>query len=137
MLTWPEGLTTTPVHALALLLLCAPYLIGAAVKAWDFPGAVAEMREAGLAPPRVMALAVILLEAGASAMILSAWHRWLGALLLAGFTLAASLLAGRFWRLPKGPLRQGAINTFLEHGGLAGGFLLVAWIDLGGLHGLG
>lgn len=132
-----EGLAPAVVHGLAMLLLCAPYLAGAAVKVWDFPGAVAEMRAAGLAPPRLMAVAVIGLEGVASALILSGWYRWLGALLLAGFTVAASLLAGRFWLAPRGPLRQGALNTFLEHGGLAGGFLLVAWIDLGAHHGLG
>lgn len=131
-----DVLNSPALYAVALLLLCAPYLWGAVQKTRDFPGAVAEMRAAGLAPARLMALVVIVLEAGASLMILAGVYRWLGALLLAGFTVLASVLAGHFWRLPVGAQRQSATNTFLEHGGLAGGFLLVAWFDLGGAHGL-
>ena len=114
---------------LALLLLCAAYLQGGLQKAWDFPGAIAEMNHFGLAPAAPMALAVIVLELGASALILSGRLRWLGALALAAFTLAATFVALRFWTL-SGPERFMATNAFFEHLGLAGGFLLVAWHDL-------
>ena len=49
-----------------------------------------------------------------------------GALALMAFTLAATLIANRFWGLPPGPERFMAANGFFEHLGLAGGFLLVA-----------
>jgi len=62
-------------------------------------------------------------------MVIGGWHRWLGALGLAGFTVAASLVANRFWELAA-PDRMMAANAFFEHWGLAGGFLLVAWYDL-------
>ncbi|WP_348753095.1 DoxX family protein [uncultured Aquincola sp.] len=114
---------------LALLLLCAAYLQGGLQKAWDFPGAIAEMNHFGLAPAGPMALAVIVLELGASALILSGRLRWLGALALAAFTLAATFVALRFWTL-SGQERFMATNAFFEHLGLAGGFLLVAWHDL-------
>lgn len=114
---------------LCLLLLCAAYLQGGLDKAVDFPGAVAEMRHFGLAPASPIALAVIVLELGASALILSGRLRWAGALVLAGFTLAATFVALRFWELPAGG-RLMAANAFFEHLGLAGGFLLVAWTDL-------
>lgn len=117
------------VHGLALLLLCAAYLQGGLVKAFDFEGAVAEMQHFGLQPAGPMAAAVIVLELGASALILAGRWRWLGALALAAFTLAATAIALRFWEMPPGPPRFMATNAFFEHLGLAGGFLLVAWHD--------
>lgn len=122
-------LAPAPVRLLALAALCAAYLQGGLVKATDFGGAIAEMRHFGLEPAAPMAVAVIVLELGASAMILTGRGRWLGALLLAGFTLAATLLANAFWTLPE-PERFAAANAFFEHLGLAGAFVLVARSDL-------
>lgn len=116
-------------HGLALLLLCAAYLQGGLVKAFDFGGAVAEMQHFGLQPAGPLAIAVIVLELGASALILAGRWRWLGALALAVFTLAATAVALRFWEMPPGAPRFMATNAFFEHLGLAGGFLLVAWHD--------
>ena len=121
------------VYWLGLLLLCSAYLQGAVDKLWDFRSAVAEMQHFGLAPAAPFAAATIVLELGASLMILTGWQRWLGALALASFTVLANFLADRFWSAPKGQ-RIGVANAFFEHWGLAGGFLLVAWLDLGGRH---
>lgn len=115
---------------IAYLGLCAAYLQGGLAKLTDFPGAIAEMAHFGLAPAPVFAVLVILLELGASAMILIGRLRWLGALGLAGFTLLATGIALRFWELPAGQARFMAGNSFFEHLGLVGGFLLVAWLDL-------
>ena len=114
---------------LALLGLCAAYLQGGFNKVMEFPGAIVEMEHLGIAPAAPFTVAVILLELGASAMILTGIWRWLGALALAGFTLMATALALRFWEMAP-PDRFGAANAFFEHLGLAGGFLLVAWHDL-------
>lgn len=121
------------VQWLALLMLCAAYLQGAFDKARDFPGAVAEMRHFGLKPAAPLALVTIVFEVVASAMVLTGACRWLGALMLAGFTLMANLLADRFWQL-RGEQRLRTANSFFEHWGLAGGFLLVAWYDLKGIN---
>ena len=116
-------------HWVALLLLCAAYLQGGLVKLVNFSGAVAEMQHFGLSPAAPMAAATIALELGASAMILLGLWRWLGALALAGLTLAATFMANSFWSAP--PDAQFAMaNAFFEHLGLVGGFLLVAWDDL-------
>lgn len=112
----------------ALLLLCSAYLQGGFNKATDFPGAVAEMTHFGLRPAWLMAALVIALEWGASAMVLTGIYGWWGALALAAFTLAATFMAQRFWALPPTE-RFMAANTFFEHLGLVGGFLLVAWHD--------
>ena len=114
----------------AYLGLCAAYLQGGLVKLGDFPGAIAEMQHFGLAPAPLFAVLVIVLELGASVLILSGRMRWLGALALAGFTLLATLPALRFWELPAGQQRFMAANSFFEHLGLVGGLLLVTWLDL-------
>lgn len=87
------------------------------------------MNHFGLAPAAPFPVAVIVLELGASAMILTGFYRWLGALGLAGFTLMATFVANRFWEMA-GPERFMSANSFFEHLGLVGGFLLIAWYDL-------
>ena len=121
---------TPAVRWIALLGLCAAYLQGGIVKATDFGGAVAEIEHFGLAPAAPMAITVIVLEVGASVMILTGFYRWLAALALGGFTLIATLIALRFWEMPAGHERFMAANAFFEHLGLIGGFLLVAWHDV-------
>nr|WP_313296965.1 DoxX family protein [Diaphorobacter sp.] len=118
------------IRFIAMLGLCAAYLQGGLNKLTDFGAALGEMQHFGLAPAALFAVLVIALELGASAMILSGWMRWLGALALAGFTLLATGLALRFWELPAGQERFMAANSFFEHLGLIGGFLLLAWLDL-------
>ena len=120
---------TPGVRWIALLGLCAAYLQGGLNKATDFPSAIAEMNHFGLTPAAPFAIAVIALELGASALILTGFYRWLGALALAGFTLMATFIANRFWWMAP-PERFMAANSFFEHLGLVGGFLLVAWHDL-------
>ena len=122
--------TASPVlRWIALLLLCAAYLQGGFNKAVDFNAAIAELNHFGLSPAAPLAVAVIVLELGASALILTGFLRWLGALALGGFTLLATFVALRFWEMPQ-PERFMAANSFFEHLGLVGGFLLVAWHDL-------
>lgn len=115
---------------IAYLGLCAAYLQGGLNKLTDFPSAIGEMTHFGLSPAPVFAVIVIALELAASLMILTGLFRWLGALALGAFTLMATFLALRFWELPQGMERFMAANSFFEHLGLVGGFLLVAWLDL-------
>jgi len=114
---------------LGLLGLCAAYLQGGLNKLLDFPGAVAEAAHFGLPFPPVTAAATILVELAASGLILSGRLRWLGALVLCAFTLAATIIANRYWDLPNGQERFMTANSFYEHLGLAGAFLLVALWD--------
>jgi uncharacterized membrane protein YphA (DoxX/SURF4 family) len=115
---------------IAYLGLCAAYLQGGLNKLTDFPGAIGEMTHFGLSPAPLFAVLVIVMELAASVMILAGLLRWLGALALGAFTLLATFLALRFWELPSGMERFMAANSFFEHLGLVGGFLLVAWLDL-------
>ena len=117
------------VRWLALLALCAAYLQGGLDKAFDFAGAIAETQHFGLPYAALLAALTIVVEIGASLLILSGIYRWAGALMLAGFTLFATFVANRFWEMVP-PERFMAANSFFEHIGLVGGFVLVAWHDL-------
>jgi uncharacterized membrane protein YphA (DoxX/SURF4 family) len=126
---------TSPLYWCFLLLLCSAYLQGGLEKMLDYPGAMAEMRHFGMQPAGLFALLTIVGELGASLMILAGRLRWMGALYLALFTLAANFLANRFWGL-EGMARTMSENGFFEHLGLVGAFLIVAWIDLQAGHAL-
>ena len=125
---------TPPVHFIALLGLCAAYIQGGLDKLLDFNAAIAEAQHFGLPFATAAACATIVTELAGSALILTGVYRWLGALWLAGFTLIATFVANRFWELQL-PERFMVENSFFEHLGLVGGFLLVAWLDLRKTHG--
>ena len=117
-------------RTVSLLALCAAYIQGPLNKIFDFNGALAEMDHFGLHPAAFFAVAVILFELTASAMVVSGFLRWVGALALAGFTLLATFVALRFWEMAPGMDRMMATNAFFEHLGLAGAFVFVAAYDL-------
>jgi uncharacterized membrane protein YphA (DoxX/SURF4 family) len=111
---------------LALLALCSAYIQGPLTKLADWPGAQAEMLHFGLRPPGPVAAGVIVFELAASLMVVTGVRRRPAALALAVFTMAATLIALRFWTMPAGPDRAMATNAFFEHLGLAGAFVFVA-----------
>lgn len=113
----------------ALLLICGPYLQGGLTKLVDLNGSRAEMAHFGLQPVEFFAVAVPLFELSAAVAIVGGWLRWLGALALAAFTIAATLMAYRFWEVV-GPERFAAENGFFEHLAIVGALLLVAYADL-------
>ncbi|TPG57124.1 DoxX family protein [Roseomonas nepalensis] len=111
---------------LGLLGLCAAYLQGGLNKLLNYPGAVAEAVHFGLPLPAFAAAGTIAVELLASAMVITGCLRGLGALALMLFTLAATVIANRYWELPPGMERFMMANSFYEHFGLAAAFLLVA-----------
>ncbi|MHC2075869.1 DoxX family protein [Agrobacterium tumefaciens] len=117
-------------RTVSLLALCAAYIQGPLTKIFDFNGALAEMNHFGLHPAALFAVVVIMFELTASAMVVSGFLRWAGALALAGFTLLATFIALRFWEMAPGMDRMMATNAFFEHIGLAGAFIFVAAADL-------
>jgi uncharacterized membrane protein YphA (DoxX/SURF4 family) len=130
----PSSLARIPsspvARTVSLLALCAAYIQGPLTKIFDFNGALAEMDHFGLHPVAFFAVAVITFELIASAMVVSGFLRWAGALGLAGFTLLATFVVLRFWEMAPGMDRMMATNAFFEHLGLAGAFIFVAASDL-------
>ncbi len=123
ILDWP------PTTHVARLALVGAYLVGAAAKIGDFPGAVAEQVHFGMSPPAFWATLTIIVEVVGPLLILTRRWLWLGAGMLGVFTLLAAFRANAFWTMAAGHDRFMATNAFFEHLGLIGGFVLVAALD--------
>ena len=111
----------------ARLVLTSAYLLGGLTKLLDFSGATAEQEHFGLHPSWLWASLAILIELGGSALVLSGKLVWLGAGGLGVLTAVAMFVANNFWAMSGDARLQGA-NTFFEHFGLIGGFVLVALV---------
>lgn len=126
---------THPVCSFAArLALVSPFLVSGILKSSDFSGAVTEVRGLiGFEPAALVAALVIATQLGGSILVLIGGRAaWIGALLLAGFTALATLLAHSFWT--KTGIEQGRdLATFFEHLGLIGGFLLAAIVIAQGM----
>ncbi|MET0528977.1 MAG: DoxX family protein [Microvirga sp.] len=109
----------------ARLALVSPFLISGVVKLLDFTGAMKEVTGLGLKPAGLFAAAVILTQLGGSLLFLMPRYCWLGAGILAGFTVVATLLAHPFWTL-EGPNRAHQTATFFEHVAIVGGLAMAA-----------
>lgn len=118
-----------PTAHIARLALVSAYLLGAAVKASDFQGAVAEQAHFGMTPPAFWAVLTIAVEIVGPLLILTRRWLWLGAGMLGVFTLLAAFKANAFWTMAAGHERFMAANAFVEHIGLIGGFVLVALLE--------
>lgn len=123
---WVSGLLDLPgLGWLARLFLAAPFIGSGLGKAFDFSAATAEAASLGLRPASLMAAAVILVQLAGSGLFLTRRWCWLGAGLLAGFTVVATLIAHPFWHF-EGLERVRQTATFLEHLAIVGGFLAAA-----------
>ncbi len=126
-----RGLLALPgLGMLARLALASPFLISGIVKLTDFAGATAEVAGLvgrGLGPGQagLVAAAVILAQLGGALLFLTQRYCWLGAGILAGFTVAATLLAHAFWTFD-GAERGHQAATFFEHLAIVGGFAVAA-----------
>jgi uncharacterized membrane protein YphA (DoxX/SURF4 family) len=105
--------------------LTSAYLLGGVVKLLDFPTAIVEQEHFGLHPGWLWAAVTIVVELGASALVISGRLVWLGAGALGVLTAVATLVANNFWTL-QGAARFMAMNAFFEHIGLIAGFVLAA-----------
>lgn len=110
---------------LARLALASPFLISGLVKLTDFGGSIAEVTGLGLQPAGLIATTVILTQLGGSALLLTRRYCWLGAGILAVFTIMATLLAHPFWMF-EGPDRGRQTATFFEHAAIVGGLVVAA-----------
>lgn len=112
--------------------LTLPYWSSGVMKLLDLPGAMAEARHFALEPAALAVGATILIQLGASLLLILGRQAWLAAGALGVFTAAATLIAHPFWTLADPVARFHDRNTFLEHVGLAGGLMLAAILAEGG-----
>ena len=107
----------------ARLLLAALYLPDSVQKLTHFAASSGVLAKAGLPAPDLFATLAIFCEiAGPLALIVGFMPR-ATALLMIAFTIAATLVAHRFWEAPSDQASAQAAN-FLKNTAIIGGFLL-------------
>lgn len=124
--TSPAGIDWFRLGCTAAMAL--PFLVSAIAKAADFKGAIAEV--AGLTgmaalSPGLAVLTIALQVLGSLCLFGPPPVRVAGVVLLAGFTMVATVLAHDFWNVA-GPLRARQLVTFCEHLALIAGLLMLA-----------
>ena len=103
------------------------FVVSGAMKLLNFTEAKVQMEAFGLNPSAFWAGLTIAVQLGASALIIAGRFVWLGAGALAVFTALTAFLAYAFWTM-EGEARFMAMNSFLEHFALIGGFIMTALI---------
>jgi uncharacterized membrane protein YphA (DoxX/SURF4 family) len=108
--------------------MASPFLLSAVLKtaisrsdsrgAWSYR----------LEPAWLFAAAVIATQLGGSLLLLVGRYAWIGAGLLAGFTVVATLLAHAWWTKPPAEVARD-FAIFWEHVAICGGLLLAAWLS--------
>jgi transmembrane protein len=111
---------------LARIALTLPYWWSGFDKASHPQQAMAEIGGLlGTSSPLPAYILLLLVQLGASFLVIANRAAWLGAGALGVFTLIVTILAHAFWNL-HGPARFAEMNTFLEHIALIAGFVLAA-----------
>lgn len=94
-------------------------------KMFDFHAAIAEMERYGVLPAAPMALAVIAVQLGGSALVISNRHVWLGAGMLGVFTALTIPVAHPFWSMTGEQAFVEMLFAF-EHISVIGGLMTIA-----------
>ncbi|MET0339204.1 MAG: DoxX family protein [Caulobacter sp.] len=110
----------------ARILLTLPFWWSGLSKLANLDAAFGEAAHFGLQPAWLTVAATILVQLGGSALIIAGRLSWLGAGALGVFTAIATVIAHPFWTVADPMARFHETNTFLEHVGLIGAFVLAA-----------
>jgi len=113
---------------IARLCLAAVFLYSGADKLWHWGSSIEEVKADGLPWPVVFAGLTILTQLLGGLMVATGILAWLGGLLLAAFTVSATLLGHRFWLRHSGEFRR-ELTTSLEHLAIVGGLLLLSVLN--------
>ncbi len=105
--------------------LASPFLASGLLKAVDWNSALAEFATLGIWAPQITVAAVIATQICGSLLLMTSRAAWVGASVLAVFTMLATLIAHPFWLL-EGADRVRQLTTFLEHVAIVGGLAAVA-----------
>jgi uncharacterized membrane protein YphA (DoxX/SURF4 family) len=109
---------------IARVMLSLVFLLSGIDKLLHWPAGLAEIEAMGLPfAPWMLTATVITQIAGGLSVALGAFAR-LGALALAGFTVAATILAHGFWNATSAEW-QHQFTTTMEHVAIVGGFLAI------------
>jgi uncharacterized membrane protein YphA (DoxX/SURF4 family) len=114
---------------IARVCLAAVFLYSGVDKLWHWRSSIEEVTGDGLPWPAAFVGATVFTQLVGGCLVATGFFAWLGALLLAGFTVAATLVGHRFW-LRRGSEFAHELTTSLEHVAIVGGLVLLCLLDL-------
>lgn len=110
------------------ILLASLFVISGIFKIIGFAGTVGYMGSLGLPVPTLAVIVTILVEVGAGLLLMTgSRYARPAALLIAVFTVGATLAAHRFWAVDAASM-QGQLTNFLKNLSIIGGLLVFASI---------
>jgi uncharacterized membrane protein YphA (DoxX/SURF4 family) len=115
---------------IARLCLAIVFLYSGIDKLRHWSASIEEVRGDGLPFAAAFVGATVFPQLVGGCLVATGFFAWLGALLLAGFTVAATVLGHRFW-LRRGAEFRHELTTSLEHVAIVGGLLLLFVLDFG------
>lgn len=110
------------------VLLASLFVISGIFKIIGFAGTVGYFDSLGLPAPTIAVLVTILVEVGGGLLLMSGRNVKPVALIIALFTVGATLSAHHFWTLD-GAAAQAQLTHFLKNVSIIGALLLVSAID--------
>jgi putative oxidoreductase len=117
----------TPLSLLGRVLLAMLFLPAGLSKIGGFAGTVGYIASKGLPLPEVGAVVAIAIEVLGSLALISGWGTRVAALVLAAFTLVATVIFHNFWAVPADQQMVQQL-MFLKNVAVIGGLLtLAAW----------
>jgi putative oxidoreductase len=106
-------------------ILIAPlFLLSGFHKITGFPAVAATMAKAGMPATEALLIGAIVFELGGGLMVLLGWRARWGALMLAMFTVAATLMFHNFWAM-EGAQYRGQLNHFMKNLAILGGLAYI------------
>ena len=111
--------------------LAVVFFYAGADKLWHWKESLDEVAALGLPVPRLFVTITVVTQIVGAGMVVTGIFAGLGAVVLAGFTILATVLGHRFWLL-RGQLARRELTTALEHVSIVSGLLLLA-VDRAGL----
>jgi putative oxidoreductase len=118
--------TSPTLYRIGRVLLASLFVISGLLKITAFSGVVGYMSSLGIPFATFAVLVTILVEVGGGLM--TGWNARPAALVVALFTVGATLAAHRFWQAdPAGVQNQ--LNHFLKNISIIGALLMLAAVD--------
>lgn len=121
-------ITNYNIFRIGRVLLASLFVISGIFKIIGFTGTVGYFQGLGLPMPTVAVLVTILVEVGGGLLLMSGRGVKPVALIIALFTVGATLSAHHFWTLD-GAAAQAQLTHFLKNVSIIGALLLVSAID--------
>jgi putative oxidoreductase len=117
----------TPFSLIGRLLLALLFLPAGISKIGGFAGTVGYIASKGLPLPQVGAGLAIVIEIGAALALIVGWQTRWAAVLLAVFTLAATVFFHNFWAMPAEQVMMQQLMFYKNIAVIGGLLTLAAW----------